>query len=331
MTSVTTWYAARGAGITAYLLVTATVLLGVTLSGRRVRALPRFALEDVHRFIGLLTGVFVTIHVAGIALDTVVPFSLTQLVVPFTADYRPLWTGLGVVTLELLLALAITNRLRGRLPYRVWRGLHTGSFAVWALATVHGVLAGTDRDTVWARLLYGAAVAAVVAAVTTRLSRTRPLSSSLPIGGALGAVAAIALVLLSAVSLPAPAGTTPTTVPREEISAPFSGRLDQRDSFSARLVSVFGNAGTGRDTALRIDLLQTREGVDTALQLRFPDGAGCTGTVSVIDRSGFSGSCTTPQGTERSVEGTWSVTGEEVNGTVNITTGNAAGDGAIGA
>ena len=91
--SSTTWYAARAGGILAYLLVSATVLAGILLAGkRRVPGFPRFAVEDVHRFLGLLAGLFIAVHIGGVALDTVVPFSLGQLVIPFTAGYRPLAT-----------------------------------------------------------------------------------------------------------------------------------------------------------------------------------------------------------------------------------------------
>ena len=133
--------------------------------------LPRFAVEDVHRFLGLLAGTFVTLHVTGILLDTTVAFSLSQVLVPFTASYRPLWTGLGVVAMELLVALAITNRLRQRLAYRVWRRLHYASFAVWLAATAHGVMSGTDRDQTWLRTLYVLAVMAVVGSLALRLRR----------------------------------------------------------------------------------------------------------------------------------------------------------------
>ncbi len=153
--STTTWYAARAGGVVAYLLVSATVLAGIVLAGKRsVPGLPRFAVEDVHRFLGLLAGLFIAMHVGSVALDTVVPFSLTQLVVPFTAAYRPLATGLGIVAMELLVAVAITNRLRSRLPYRFWRRAHYATLGVWLLATGHGILNGSDRSQTWLLVLY---------------------------------------------------------------------------------------------------------------------------------------------------------------------------------
>ncbi len=118
MTSETAWLIARAGGLVAYGLLTLTVVLGIVHSGRRVRSVPRFAVEDVHRFLSILTALFLGFHGLGLLLDDVVPFSVRQLVVPFTADVSPLWTGLGVVAAELLLALSLTNLFRARLGHR---------------------------------------------------------------------------------------------------------------------------------------------------------------------------------------------------------------------
>jgi hypothetical protein len=53
---MTIWYIERAGGILAYALLSSSVILGLTLSGRaKLLGWPRFALEDVHRFVGLLT------------------------------------------------------------------------------------------------------------------------------------------------------------------------------------------------------------------------------------------------------------------------------------
>ena len=163
------WYLVRASGIVAFVLLTIAVVLGLTLSGRaRLRYWPRFAIEDVHRFAGLLTGTFVSIHVLTLFADSYLPFSLTQLAVPGASSYRPLATALGVVAAELLLALAITNRYRKELSYRFWRRAHYLNFAVWGLALGHGIFAGADRGAPWADLLYGASAAAVAGLVAWR-------------------------------------------------------------------------------------------------------------------------------------------------------------------
>lgn len=153
MTAV--WYAARAGGMLAYLLLSASVCLGLLMSGKaNPKRWPKFALEDVHRFVGILAGVFVAIHGGALLIDSFVPFSLLQVLVPGTSSYRPLAVGLGVVAAELLVALAISNHYRRQIPHGVWRRLHMLNFAVWALALVHGVTAGTDATTPWALALY---------------------------------------------------------------------------------------------------------------------------------------------------------------------------------
>src|SRR5437868_14998963 len=105
------WYAARAAGIAAYLLLSFGVLLGLTMAGRKsLRRWPKFAIEDVQRFVGLLVGTFVIIHVVTIAIEAWLPFSMGSIVVPLLSRYRPIWVALGVVAAEVLLAVAVTKR-----------------------------------------------------------------------------------------------------------------------------------------------------------------------------------------------------------------------------
>jgi sulfoxide reductase heme-binding subunit YedZ len=116
--------------------------------------------------------------VLALLLDSYVPFSLSQILVPGTASYRPLATALGVVALELLAALAVVNRYRKRLSYRFWRRAHYLNFAVWGLALVHGITSGTDSGTTWAVALYALAAGTVGGLLAWRASG----------GGALAAV-----------------------------------------------------------------------------------------------------------------------------------------------
>jgi len=164
------WYAERSAGIVAYLLLSATVVLGVSMSARWRLAWPRFALEEIHRFVSILTGVFIAMHGLGILLDQVVPFSLLQEGVPFTSSYRPFAVGLGVASAELLAAVAVTNALRNRIGHRLWRRVHYLTIVVWLGTTGHILLTGTDRQEAWFLALVAVAVASVALAFAARFS-----------------------------------------------------------------------------------------------------------------------------------------------------------------
>jgi sulfoxide reductase heme-binding subunit YedZ len=164
------WYFARSAGIVAYLLLSSSVLLGVLMAGRTTFTWPKFAVEEVHRFLAILTGVFIVLHGGSLLLDRVVPISLGAELVPFTSPYRPLAVGLGVCAMELVAAVGITNALRTRLPYTTWRRLHYLTLPAWLLASLHGVLAGTDAGDPWLAAVVAGTFAGVVIAAFTRFS-----------------------------------------------------------------------------------------------------------------------------------------------------------------
>jgi methionine sulfoxide reductase heme-binding subunit len=168
------WYVVRASGLVAYVLLTTAVAIGLGLAGKeRVPRWPRFAVEDLHRFAGTLVGVFVAVHLISLAIDAYLPFSVADLIVPFASGYRPFWTAMGVVALELLLALAVTNRLRNRLSYRFWRRVHYVNFVVWVAATAHGIGGGSDSDAAWTILLYVCSITLVAALALRRFTRAQ--------------------------------------------------------------------------------------------------------------------------------------------------------------
>jgi sulfoxide reductase heme-binding subunit YedZ len=181
------WYVTRAGGMVAFGLLTVAVLVGIALAGRaRLARWPQFALDEVHRFAGLLAGVFTTLHVLVLLVDSYLPFSVADLVVPGAADYRTVATAVGVIGAELMVALAVTNRLRKRLPYRVWRGAHYLNVAVWLLALAHGITAGSDTRSLWATALYSLAAASVagllawrIATMTSSAARRRAVQEQL--------------------------------------------------------------------------------------------------------------------------------------------------------
>lgn len=171
-----TWYVARAGGMLAFALLTSSVVAGLLMSGReRLKHWPRFAVEDVHRFLGLLAGSFLLLHMGALLVDGYLPFSLWNLLVPGTAPFRPLAVALGIVGAELLAALALTNRYRKRLPRQFWRRAHYLNFAVWALALGHGIAAGTDTTTLWALSLYVVSASLVVGLTVRRALRAFPV------------------------------------------------------------------------------------------------------------------------------------------------------------
>ena len=294
------WYAARASGVAAYVVLSIVVCLGLTLGGKaQNRRWPRFSVEDVHRFGGLLVGSLIGVHVLAIAADSYLPFSLTQLLVPFTSAYRPLWTGLGIAAAELLLALAITNHYRKRMPYRFWRKAHYVNFAVWAFASLHGLMAGTDRGAAWLAILYGVSVASVLMLLVWRFGgprRTTRIATT-------GAVAVIALPLL----IIGPLRHSSPLWNSAHVNETLTGSVVRNGTETQQIVSFVGQAAAPQKLLVRADLLVAPGTLEkTSLQLEYlPSGDVCRGQVTNVGGQSFSGTCRLSNGEQRTIEASW--------------------------
>lgn len=165
------WFLARGSGISALVLFSVVMVLGVlTRSGRAVLGIPRFALRSVHSSAALLALAFLGLHIATLLFDPYAQVRLIDLVVPFAGAYRPLWVGLGTLALDLLLALAVTTAVRHRIGPRLWRAIHLGAYVAWPVAVLHGLGTGTDAGTPWMTAVTVACILAVGGALVWRLT-----------------------------------------------------------------------------------------------------------------------------------------------------------------
>lgn len=173
-TDPTFWLLARASGLTAYALLTASVLAGLVLKSRPFgRALRAATVTDVHRFLALLGLAMLGLHGGALVLDRTVKITPAALLVPGASGYRPLPVALGVAAAELTALIVLSFSLRRRIGVRSWRRLHWATYVVFALATVHGLAAGTDSTQPWARSLYLGALGAVLFATAWR-ALTRP-------------------------------------------------------------------------------------------------------------------------------------------------------------
>jgi methionine sulfoxide reductase heme-binding subunit len=173
-TDPTFWVLARASGLTAYFLLTASVLAGLVLKSRPFRSLRPGAATDTHRFLALLGLATVAVHGATLLLDQTVRLQPLALLVPGASAYRPVPVAIGVVALELMVLVYASFSLRHRIGPRNWRRLHWATYAIFGMATVHGLAAGTDAGRPWAFAIYLAAVGSVTAATAWRALAPQP-------------------------------------------------------------------------------------------------------------------------------------------------------------
>ena len=150
MTNEALWALGRGMGITALAFLTLSLAFGIaTRSGRRVLALPRFAVADVHRFIALAATLLVVLHFVLLSLDPYAQLRIVDSVVPFLGVYRPLWQGLGTLAFDILVVVIVTSLLRNRIGTGAFRVIHCVTYALWPIALAHALGNGTDVGHAW--------------------------------------------------------------------------------------------------------------------------------------------------------------------------------------
>lgn len=164
----TFWLLARASGIAAYGVLTLSVLAGLVLKSRPFRSLRAPDVVEVHKTLALTGLGALVLHGVSIALDTTVKVSLAGLLVPGLVSYRPAAVAAGVISAWLFAVVAASFWVRRRVGIRWWRRLHWLTYALFGLATLHGLAAGTDTTRPWARALYLCALGSVVAATAWR-------------------------------------------------------------------------------------------------------------------------------------------------------------------
>lgn len=174
------WYATRGLGTATLVVLTSTVVLGIVTSTRWIgQSTPGFVAADLHRNLSLLGLALLTAHVVTTVLDPYAHISVRDVVIPFGAQYRPIWLGLGVAAMEIMVAVVVTSLLRDRVGPRSWRIIHWAAYASWPLGVIHGLGTGSDARSPWLIGVTVSCVAAVVLALVQRLREGGP--STVPI------------------------------------------------------------------------------------------------------------------------------------------------------
>ncbi len=170
----TFWILARAAGLTAYALLTASMLAGLTLKGRILgKAVKPAAIMDVHRALAIAGLGALALHGVALVLDATVRVTPLSLLVPGLVDYRPGWVAAGVVAGWSMALVSVSFWARKRIGAQAWRALHWLSYVAFVLAALHGLMAGSDSGRGWVLTLYAGTLAAVSIATAWRALTVR--------------------------------------------------------------------------------------------------------------------------------------------------------------
>lgn len=170
------WYVSRASSLVAYALLWLSMALGLAITNRLARIWPGGpTVSDLHEYASGLGLGFSALHALALLGDRYTGYTLRQVFIPFaSANYRPLWVGLGQVGIYLMALVVLSFYVRRWIGYRLWRAVHYLSFGVFVLALAHGLLSGTDSAAAWARDMYWASALSLAALTVYRLVRRGP-------------------------------------------------------------------------------------------------------------------------------------------------------------
>ena len=150
-------------GLTGYFLLWLSMVWGFAIPTGMVRpVLQNVFTYDFHEHLSLLGLGFVLVHIVVLLFDKYLPFSILQLLIPFTDTYRPFWVGLGIISFYVLLLVTFTFYLRQRIGSKAFRSIHVLSLVSYLGTTLHGFFAGTDSALPTTMLIYAGTFLVVV-------------------------------------------------------------------------------------------------------------------------------------------------------------------------
>ena len=165
------WFATRVFGFLAYGMLAASVIYGLLLSTGILDAVAhRVVSFALHQELAALGIALTAVHGAVLTLDGTVATSVSQVLIPFTGSYRPLWVGVGQLAFGLMVVVYGSFFVRRRIGQRAWRYLHYTTFLAYVGATAHGLMAGSDSASVWALATYAGSSALVAFLFAYRLA-----------------------------------------------------------------------------------------------------------------------------------------------------------------
>lgn len=169
------WIASRTAGILALVLMTLSMIAGLTLGGRLAGAGARgimrpAALRSVHEQMSLAALLMIGLHAVTLLGDTWMKPSLADIAVPFVGEHEPIFTGLGIIAGYMAILFGASYYARDRFGSSRWRKIHRVVTVSYVLSVVHTLGAGSDAGELWLFVPTAAGAAIVTALFVLRIT-----------------------------------------------------------------------------------------------------------------------------------------------------------------
>jgi sulfoxide reductase heme-binding subunit YedZ len=164
------WLASRSAGVLAWLALSASMVIGLSMATKVAPRSLTPRLRVAHERIALVSLVALSAHGLLLLGDSFLRPSLLDIVIPFGIDHARFWTGLGTIAGYVTVALSLSYYARKRIGARRWRNAHRWIPIAWLLGAAHVIGAGTDIGDLWMQVPFALTIGAVLALIVLRVS-----------------------------------------------------------------------------------------------------------------------------------------------------------------
>lgn len=150
-----TWEWIRIFGFLAYFYFTIAVIFGLLRKSSYVKS-NKNLIYQIHQSAGWM-GLFILLaHMMLLIIDHYEPYTILEIILPFTSGYKPLISSLGTVAFYLFFVVMITSDIwLQKMNRNVWKKTHFYVFPAWILSLIHGLFIGTDTGNIFVLLFYG--------------------------------------------------------------------------------------------------------------------------------------------------------------------------------
>jgi methionine sulfoxide reductase heme-binding subunit len=165
------WITSRAAGITALVLASLSVGVGLAMAGKLLGRGPDRL--RIHETLSLSVMVAIAVHGLALVGDQYLHPSLIDVTVPFTLSYKTLATSIGIISGWAFILLGLSYYVRKHIGIKRWRVLHRFTLLAWLGGLVHTFMTGTDSGQPWFIALVGLTAAPAIVLLALRAAKSR--------------------------------------------------------------------------------------------------------------------------------------------------------------
>ena len=164
------WVTSRAAGIVALILTSASVGVGLSMSGRLVKGRGP-DLRVTHEALAIAAIAAIALHAVALLGDSYFHPGIGDLAIPFVSNYKQPYMALGIIAGWGFVLLGLSFYLRQRIGVKRWKVIHRFTALAWVFGVIHTLGEGSDAGRAWFLVITAIAVIPTLVLLVARLTR----------------------------------------------------------------------------------------------------------------------------------------------------------------